>query len=211
MRRTQVAVLVLMAGVVALAIWNIYPFIAPLIAHHQTKGIVGVILTSLLTSHAQTPLGPYLPWIMIAIALLGYCIISYDLKHRRRTTHGSAHHAGRQEARKYSAPRTTPRRPGRVLQAYTGSRRDEHRLILGKYRGKTISLGEQQQYQHVLLTAPTGAGKSTRVFIPNLLQETGTRSLFVGDLKNELYQKTAGWLAQYMQVWLFGLCCKKGS
>ncbi len=204
MRKAQIAVLILMAGVVALAILNIYPLAAPLIAHHQTNGMVGVILTDLLTNHAQTPLGPYLPWIMIALGFLGFCIISYDLKHRRRTTHGSAHHAGRQEARKYYAPRTIPRRPGRALQPSTRSGpRGAFRLVLGKYNGRVVALEERQQYQHVLLTAPTGAGKSARVFLPNLLREMGTRSLFIGDLKNELYQITAGWLAQYMQVWLF--------
>jgi type IV secretion system protein VirD4 len=55
----------------------------------------------------------------------------------------------------------------------------------------------------VLLTAPTGAGKSTRFIIPDLLRETGARSLFIADLKNELYPITAGWLSQTMQIWLF--------
>jgi type IV secretion system protein VirD4 len=74
---------------------------------------------------------------------------------------------------------------------------------LGRYYGRDISLSEQQQYEHVLLTAPTGAGKSTRFIIPDLLRETGARSLFVADLKGELYKITAGWLSQSMQVWLF--------
>lgn len=106
------------------------------------------------------------------------------------------------------APRSAPKfqRPGQALQSFLpgGSRqREQHYLYLGKHRGRSVALGEQQQYQHLLLTAPTGAGKSARFFIPNLLRETGLRSLFIADLKNELYKVTAGWLSQSMQIWLF--------
>lgn len=198
-----------MVALVAVSIANIYPFVAPLIAHHQMRGIVTVILIDLVTPHQQTGLGKYYTWIILSIGLLMCMIVWYDSKFRRRTTHGSAHHAGRREINKYIRPRRIPALqrsgPTRSIQTSAGGRagRRAFRFRLGWSRGREISLTEQQQYQHLLLTAPTGAGKSARLFIPNLLRETGTRSLFIGDLKNELYQVTAGWLAQHMQIWLF--------
>lgn len=206
MRWTKIAVLALVLGVLTISVLNIYPLAAPLIAHHQTKGIVSVILTDLLTKHQESPLAQYYQWIMLGALAVMYCIISYDLKTRHRTTHGSAHHAGRKEAKKYYAPRQTPtlKRPGRALAPFTGAGpRQVFRLLLGRHKGHDVALDEQHQYQHLLLTAPTGAGKSARFFIPNLLRETGTRSLFIADLKNELYKITAGWLSQSMQIWLF--------
>ncbi len=207
MRWTNIALVILAAALVAVSIANIYPFVAPLIAHHQTQGIVTVILTNLLLPHPQTGIGRYYTWIILSIGVLMCMILWTDSKTRRRTTHGSARYAGRRERSKYTARRGLPtwQRPGRGIQTSAGGRagRREFHFRLGWHRGREISLSEKQQNEHVLLTAPTGAGKSARLFVPNLLRETGTRSLFIGDLKNELYQVTAGWLAQHMQIWLF--------
>ncbi len=98
-------------------------------------------------------------------------------------------------------------RPGsRAVQPFLTwkqSARSAFRVLVGKHRGRVVSLDAQQQYQHVLVVGPTGVGKGTRFFVPNLLRETGTRSLFIADLKKELYALCAGWLSQFMQVWLF--------
>ncbi len=55
----------------------------------------------------------------------------------------------------------------------------------------------------MLLTAPIGAGKSSKIIIPNLLRETGARSLFISDVKGELVRITAGALARYHEIWVF--------
>lgn len=77
------------------------------------------------------------------------------------------------------------------------------RFVIGRSLLQTISLTEEQQWEHVLLTAPTGQGKSSLIFIPNLLRERGNRSLFVADLKDELFQTTAGCVAKYHAVKIF--------
>jgi len=77
------------------------------------------------------------------------------------------------------------------------------RFVIGRYLLQTISLTKQQQWEHVLLTAPTGRGKSSLIFIPNLLRERGSRSLLIADLKDELFKMTAGCMSQYHEVKVF--------
>ncbi len=207
MRWPKLVVGLLALGIFCYAFLYIWPWVGPVIARHPAH-LLSAILDSVLQPHPDQGIGKYYPAVLLGSAAMMYVVISYDLKMRKRSTHGTAHHASGSEARKYYAPRSAPKfqRPGRALQSFLpgGSRqREQHYLYLGKHRGRSVALGEQQQYQHLLLTAPTGAGKSARFFIPNLLRETGLRSLFIADLKNELYKVTAGWLSQSMQIWLF--------
>ncbi|WP_201379821.1 type IV secretory system conjugative DNA transfer family protein [Ktedonobacter sp. SOSP1-52] len=76
-------------------------------------------------------------------------------------------------------------------------------LLLGRYKGKTIALNEEVLENHVLMVAPTGAGKTSRVILPGLLREEGHRSLFVIDPKQELVKKSAGYIAKHHEVWIF--------
>lgn len=76
-------------------------------------------------------------------------------------------------------------------------------LPLGRYKGKTIALNEEMLENHVLMVAPTGAGKTSRVVLPGLLREEGHRSLFVIDPKQELVKKSAGYIAKHHEVWVF--------
>lgn len=76
-------------------------------------------------------------------------------------------------------------------------------LLLGRYKGKTIALNEETLENHVLMVAPTGAGKTSRVILPGLLMEEGHRSLFVIDPKQELVKKSAGYIAKHHEVWIF--------
>src|SRR4029077_7119797 len=69
--------------------------------------------------------------------------------------------------------------------------------------GQIITLQEKEQEEHLLLTASTGGGKTTLAIVPNLLRETGSRSLFIADLKNELYRTTAGTIAKTHAIWWF--------
>ena len=77
------------------------------------------------------------------------------------------------------------------------------RFVLGSNLGRTVFLDEKQQQEHVIMTAPTGSGKSSQVIIPNLLREEGGRSEFIADLMDELYPICAGVLALSHQVWRF--------
>jgi len=193
-----------MLCIVAGATIYIWPTAAPVIAHHP-NGILSAILDEMLKPHTQTGIGQYYPYALLGLCVIMWAVVSYDLKTRKRSTHGTAHHASRSEARKYHPPRTGPMmsRSAQMVQPFAGKGQEAFRLLVGKYQGREVVLSEQQQYEHLLLTAPTGAGKSARFFIPNLLRETGARSLFIADLKNELYQVCAGWLSQSMQIWLF--------
>jgi type IV secretion system protein VirD4 len=77
-------------------------------------------------------------------------------------------------------------------------------LVIGRIGRRQIAIPERDQYEHLLLVAPTGAGKTSGVILPNLLAEPGTRSLVITDPKRELLRKstTAVW-ARYGQenVW----------
>jgi type IV secretion system protein VirD4 len=95
---------------------------------------------------------------------------------RRRTrpggSHGSAHWADGAELR---ALRPRPRHAD---------------LIVGRVGRHLVSIPEHAQYEHLLLVAPTGAGKTSGVILPNLLREPGTRSLVITDPKRELLRKS---------------------
>ncbi len=77
-------------------------------------------------------------------------------------------------------------------------------LVVGRIGQRRIAIPERDQYEHLLLVAPTGAGKTSGVILPNLLSEPGTRSLIITDPKRELLRKsTPAVRARYGQenVW----------
>ena len=88
------------------------------------------------------------------------------------TSHGSAHWAGWAEL------------------AAMRPRSGHADLVLRRVRRQLLALPEHEQYEHLLLVAPTGAGKTSGVILPNLLAEPGTRSLVITDPKRELLRKT---------------------
>ena len=105
---------------------------------------------------------------------------------RPGTSHGSARWAHRAELRRM--------RP----------RRGCADLTVGKISRTLVAIPEHDQYEHVLLVAPTGAGKTSGVILPNLLAEPGTRSLVITDPKRELLRKSSSALrARYgeARVW----------
>jgi len=63
-------------------------------------------------------------------------------------------------------------------------------LVVGRIGQRRIAIPERDQYEHLLLVAPTGAGKTSGVILPNLLTEPGTRSLVITDPKRELLRKS---------------------
>jgi hypothetical protein len=165
-------------------------------------------------------------WLILGCMAALYVLVSFHLRIiSHRTTYGSAGYASRRQARSFRAhpasrqrwplPRFLFRTPVTlaVATAHTiGTMHHNTRLrrtglasqfLVGTYQGRLIVLNEQQQEEHLLLVAPTGSGKSSLEVIPNLLREQGSRSLFIADLKNELYRITAGALSRSHQIWWF--------
>jgi len=81
-----------------------------------------------------------------------------------------------------------------------------HGLILGEaFGGFVRDAGDT----HVLVVAPTGAGKTSGVVIPNLLSWTG--SVVTLDPKREAWAATAGWRAAHGAVYLWAPLDARGQ
>jgi type IV secretion system protein VirD4 len=61
--------------------------------------------------------------------------------------------------------------------------------------GHKYRLSEQKSFNHTVLMAPSGSGKTTRYVIPNMCSLPHA-SLVITDIKGELYRKTSGYLQQ---------------
>jgi len=59
---------------------------------------------------------------------------------------------------------------------------------------KGVRLSAEKSYEHVMVLGPTGSGKSTSFFIPNLLDLDGKHSAVVTDPKGELHELTSPYL-----------------
>jgi type IV secretion system protein VirD4 len=187
-----------------LAIW-LYPFVHPLLQHPPKSGWLNALLHNLLTSQqSQNLLSSPMPWVLLGVGGLMLLMMEIETRTRQLDTHGSAHHATRRERRPFvHSSRRFPRLPGlpRYLQAQRQAQ--EARLVLGTSHGKEISLSEKQQESNVMTVAPIGAGKTARIVIPNLLEEPGSRSLLISDVKGELVRITAGAVSRLHMVWVF--------
>ncbi len=98
---------------------------------------------------------------------------------RPGTSHGSARWATPAEVRALR-----PRRAGADL--IVGE--------VGRWRPRPVAIPEDQLYEHTLLVAPNGTGKTAGLIVPNLLAETGRRSLVIADAKGELAKLTGAHL-----------------
>ncbi len=120
------------------------------------------------------------------------------------TAHGSAHFATKGELRTYGTLVTTQSKEQEAVQnALANGDTPSSKMHLGLYHNKLIVLDERMQESHVLVVAPTGVGKTSRIIIPSLLQEYGSRSLFINDTKGELRDLTFGHLSQYHRCFVF--------
>lgn len=116
--------------------------------------------------------GYVMGWLLkgvLGVSAAGSLIAAYIFMNRKDALHGAARWATKPEARRAS------------LMASEG-------LLLGKMGGDFIQFGGTE---HVLLEAPTRAGKGVGVVIPNLL--TWPDSIVVLDVKQENWEKSAGW------------------
>lgn len=84
MRWTKIVMGVLALGILAIVAAYFYPYAAPLIARHQTKGLVSAILDEVLIPHKKSPFEQYYPFAMLGLLGALYLVGSYEFKHRPR-------------------------------------------------------------------------------------------------------------------------------
>jgi len=206
-------------------LFHSYPFVWPLLVNHP-HGWLRVLLTDMVKIGSAGG-GPN-PWVILGFLGTILLVARLSLVLRPSTRHGSARFAPWREVGRFAVPGM----PSKALSflarvvvlpcvliwtlitvgrdaAILRSRLLLHAarvpyFVIGKYHWRTIALREKQQQEHLLILAPTGAGKSRLLMIPNLLVEPGTRSLFIADLKDdELYSLTAGAVARHHQIKVF--------
>ncbi len=74
---------------------------------------------------------------------------------------------------------------------------DHQRLILGVDSiGECVSVPEKETAMHAIVCGPTGSGKTSTIYIPNLIERTGVSSIVTeataGDEPADLFDRTSG-------------------
>jgi len=139
-----------------------------------TRGGVGLLATALALT-----LGRLLVWPLVR-GLWTVAMAAALVRGRRPgTSHGSARWATPAEVR--------------ALRPRAG-RADLVVGEVGRWRPRPVAIPEDQLYEHTLLVAPNGTGKTAGLIIPNLLAEAGRRSLVIADAKGELAKLTGAHL-----------------
>ncbi len=142
--------------------------------HLATRGGGGALASVLALPLLRLLVWPLLRglwWVGMAAALVR--------GRRPGTSHGSARWATAAEVRALR-----PRRAGGDL--VVGE--------VGRWRPRPVAIPEGQLYEHTLLVAPNGTGKTAGLIVPNLLAEAGCRSLVIADAKGELAKLTGAHL-----------------
>jgi len=137
-----------------------------------TRAGGGTLAAALALALGRTLAWPTLRglWFVGALAIMGR-------RARPTTSHGSARLATRREIRR--------------LRPRSGEAHFVAGVVGRGPRRQLVSIPEAEHYEHLLLDAPNGAGKTSGFIIPNLLGETGGRTVIVADPKRELLKKTA--------------------
>jgi type IV secretion system protein VirD4 len=222
MRWTRLLIFFLLLALLGWLCWWLFPAVQPVLAHPPKSGALhSMILTFFSSSYShQRPTDLQHPgiWVLLALMATMLVVAQVDMRLQKQGTFGTAGPATRRQARLFRqrssksglVVRTLVHTP-MVLVALAARAPQQARkqtsaasqFVLGRYQGRMIALSEQQQEEHLFGASPTGGGKSSQFVIPNLLREDGNRSLFIPDLKDELYDITAGALAQHHQIWRF--------
>ena len=134
-------------------------------------GLLAAALALILGRLLVWPLLRGLWWVGMAAALVR--------GRRPGTSHGSARWATAAEVRALR-PRT--------------ERADLIVGEVGRWRAWPVAIPAGQLYEHTLLVVPNGTGKTAGLIVPNLLAETGRRSLVIADAKGELAKLTGAHL-----------------
>jgi len=83
---------------------------------------------------------------------------------------------------------------------YLDSSKDSRRLIVGKAYGQDLSITPPDTNMHAIVCGPTGCGKTTSAFVPNLIERINTSAIITeataGNEVPDLFQKTAGYRQQ---------------
>jgi type IV secretion system protein VirD4 len=202
MRWTTIALSILLVCLMAVLWRLVSSYIALLAAVHRTADLTTTIIHLLLYTRITDPIKQTTTWILLVLMGLTVLIARIHIYQPKRTTYGSSHYATWREAWPYLKRSLhwvkMPKRRAKPQPVLP-----ESRFVIGKYRWQTVALTEKQQEEQVMITGSNGAGKSSQLLIPNLLGECGSRSLFIADLKNELFSVTVGTVARSHQVWLF--------
>ena len=83
------------------------------------------------------------------------------------------------------------------LAEYLGSMASHGQLLLGYLDSEYLRLPEGETNRHCLVCGPTGSGKTTGIFIPNLIERSRSSAIVTeatgGKGVADLYRKTAGY------------------
>lgn len=84
-----------------------------------------------------------------------------------------------------------------IWAGYVVPKAEHTRLILGPaHDGKVISVPSAETAMHATVCGPTGSGKSSTVYIPNLIERTGISAIVTeataGSEEPDLFKKTSG-------------------
>ena len=204
MRWTNLVIFVLLCLLIGwLYLWC-YPAIQAIGLHHHS--LSEALTQLLLAPQAATGLSGPLTIGFFAIGGAMMLVMMIDTRLRKRTTHGSARLANWRERQSFALPGRQPFAGlfvhlMRGMQPYRGP--VPSLIVLGRANRQVVALSEKQQEEHLLLLSQTGGGKSSLIIIPSLLRELGSRSLYIADMKDELYRVCAGALAEHHEIWLF--------
>ena len=96
---------------------------------------------------------------------------------------------------------------GFVVEPGASAKELSQSLLVGKFEEKKLWLTKSMKDRHVLVCGPTGCGKSTAIFIPNLIERVESSAIVTeaspGSKMPVLYGATAGWRAKCGQKVLY--------
>lgn len=139
------------------------------------------------------------PWLgalgaMLAILLVGLIQNPYQW---RRTLHGSARLATMEDLRRWARHRASLFSPLRKAVNML----EKGGIVLGKFCGRALQCN---QTLSALVLARPGAGKTAGIAMPTILSKgVADWSLFIFDIKGELFEETGGWRSAIGPVFRF--------